>query len=160
MENLFGQGIIQNNSNLLFHQFHTTLFHFLPIPTFQRLVNPCNLATVLFYSHQLRVSFKTLLNPSYYYSLICAIVIPSTSAVKIKQPIIENRKQSTTALYISNMPFLPIKNVKAILAGDPIRIHLQYIYNVSWIDKRILELLVDSNHADQIKNRIGKHSDY
>ena len=58
------------------------------------------------------------------------------------------------------MPFLSIRNVKAILAGDPIRIQLQHIFNFSWIDKRILELLVDSNHADQIKNRIGKHSDY
>ena len=74
--------------------------------------------------------------------------------------MIRNRKSSTTALYISNMPFLTIKNVKAILARDPICIHLRHIYNLSWIDKRILELLVDSNHADRIKNRIGKNSDY
>ena len=50
--------------------------------------------------------------------------------------------------------------MKAILAGDPLRIQLRQIYNISWIDKRILELLVDSNHADRIKNRIGKHSEY
>ena len=79
--------------------------------------------------------------------------------VKMKQPI-TNRKTSITALYISNMPFLSIPNVKAILAGDPLRIQLRHIYNLSWIDKEILELLVDSNHADRIKNRIGKHSDY
>lgn len=58
------------------------------------------------------------------------------------------------------MPYMSIRNVKAILAGDPIRIHLGYIFNISWIDKRILELLVDSNHADRIKNRIGKNSEY
>ena len=43
--------------------------------------------------------------------------------VKMKQPI-TNRKTSITALYISNMPFLSIQNVKAILAEDPLRIQL------------------------------------
>lgn len=78
----------------------------------------------------------------------------------MKQQITQIGKTSTTALYISNMSFLSIRNVKAILARDTIRIQLRHIFNLSWIDKRILELLVDSNHADQIKNRIGKHSDY
>ena len=55
---------------------------------------------------------------------------------------------------------MSIRNIKAILAGDPIRIHLGYIFNLSWIDKQILELLVDSNHADRIRNRIGKNSEY
>ena len=86
--------------------------------------------------------------------------ISNPTVMNMKQQTIRNSKSSTTALYISNMPFLTIKNVKAILAGDPIRIHLRYIYNLSWIDKQILELLVDSNHADRIKNRIGKNSEY
>ena len=58
------------------------------------------------------------------------------------------------------MPFLSIRNVKTIMAGDPIRIQLRHIFNLSGIDKQILELLVDRNHADQIKNWIGKHCDY
>jgi len=66
----------------------------------------------------------------------------------------------TTALYISNMPFMTIKDVKTILAAAPINIQLRDIRNLSWIDKHLLEMLVDSNHADRIKNRVGKKSDY
>ena len=94
------------------------------------------------------------------YILIFNIDIPNPDVLEIKQFSIQNRKTTATALYISNMPFLSIQNVKAILAGDPLRIQLRHIYNISWIDKQILELLVNSNHSDRIKNRIGKHSDY
>ena len=58
------------------------------------------------------------------------------------------------------MTFTTIKNVKSILAAAPINLHLGYIRNLSWIDKQILEILVDSNHAPSIKNRIGKSSEY
>jgi len=66
----------------------------------------------------------------------------------------------TTALYVSNMTITTIKNVKNILVVVSINLHLGYIRNLSWIDKQILEILVDSNYAQSIKNRIGKNSEY
>jgi len=157
---LFNVGLIWPNWNLLFHQSPTRLSHFGLIKSLITQVNLCHLLIAGFYNHLRRVSHTTKPNLFYNYFLILQKDNPSTAGVKIKQQPIQYRKMSTTALYIGNMPFLSIQNVKTILAGDPLRIQLQHIYNLSWIDKQILELLVDSNHADRIKNRIGKHSDY
>lgn len=78
----------------------------------------------------------------------------------MKNRTVERQATLTTALYVSNMPYMPIKDVKDILAASPINIQKRDIRNLSWIDKQILEILVDSNHADRMKNRIGKNSDY
>jgi len=153
-------GLILPNGNLLFQQFPTRLSHFGLIKSLIKQVNLCYLLIAGFYNRLRRVSHTTKLTLFYNYFLILQKENPSPAGVRMKQQAIQYHKTSTTALYISYMPFLSIQNVKTILVGDPLRIQLWDIYNLSWIDKQILELLVDSNHADRIKNGIGKHSDY
>jgi hypothetical protein len=50
--------------------------------------------------------------------------------------------------------------VKHILGREPIGIQLRDIRNMSWIEKRILEILVDVNHAQRMRHRIGTYSNY
>jgi len=149
---LFNVGLIWPNWNLLFHQSPTRLCHFGLIKSLITQVNLCHLLIAAFYNRRRRVSHTIKPTLFYNYLLILQKDNPSPAGVKIKQRPIHYRKMSTTALYIPNMPFLSIQNVKTILAGDPLRIQLRHIYNLSWIDKQILEPLVDSNHANRIKN--------
>ncbi|KAG0128157.1 hypothetical protein HOY82DRAFT_541497 [Tuber indicum] len=69
-------------------------------------------------------------------------------------------KCRASAIYVTGMQHMPIGDVKKELAGPPINIQLRYLRNISWIEGRILELLVDSNHIEQTRNRILKHSKY
>ncbi|PUU78236.1 hypothetical protein B9Z19DRAFT_1065196 [Tuber borchii] len=75
-------------------------------------------------------------------------------------PQVHNRSIVTTALYVSGIPFMTIKDIKNILASAPINLQRRDICNLSWIDRRIVEILVNTTHAQKIKNRIGKYSEY
>lgn len=68
------------------------------------------------------------------------------------------RYTNSVAVYLERVPYLPISEVKVLLAAAPIRIQLRHIRNISWIDCRIVELLIDSNHFIQIQNRITGNS--
>ncbi|RPA91810.1 hypothetical protein L873DRAFT_1794652 [Choiromyces venosus 120613-1] len=74
--------------------------------------------------------------------------------------LVQKPKVTSTAVYITGMPYSPISQVKKVLGAAPIGIQLQHIRNISWIDGRILEVLVDPNHVDRMRNRIGKYSEY
>jgi len=67
---------------------------------------------------------------------------------------------NTTAIYVSGMPYTRYTEVKRILAAEPIGVQLRHIQNLSWIDKRILEILVDINHSEKMTNRITKYSQF
>ena len=67
---------------------------------------------------------------------------------------------NTTAIYVSGMPYTRYSEVKRILAAEPIGVQLRHIQNLSWIDKRIVEILVDINHAEKMRNRIIKYSPF
>jgi len=69
-------------------------------------------------------------------------------------------QQSLTPIYITGIPNLRICEVKNILAKAPISIQLRHIGNISWIDGKIVELLVDTNHIERMQNRIITHSGY
>jgi hypothetical protein len=66
----------------------------------------------------------------------------------------------STALYIRGVPFLPLRDVKCLLVQRPVCVQIRHIGNISWIDQTILELLVDSNHVHQMKNRISKNPNF
>jgi hypothetical protein len=70
------------------------------------------------------------------------------------------RHTHSTALYVEGIPHLPIREVKQLLAAAPVRIQLRHVRNVSWIDRRLVELLVDSNHLVKMQNRINNYSKY
>ncbi|KAG0122689.1 hypothetical protein HOY82DRAFT_544386 [Tuber indicum] len=70
------------------------------------------------------------------------------------------RKTTSTPIYVRGIPYLPIGDVKRLLARKPVNLQIRYIYNMSWIDHRILEILVDGNHLQQMKNRISKDTTY
>ncbi|KAG0122983.1 hypothetical protein HOY82DRAFT_619734 [Tuber indicum] len=72
------------------------------------------------------------------------------------------RKRSTTStpLYLEGIPHVPIAEVKELLKAGPIRIQLRHIRNISWIDRHIVELLVDTNHLVHIRIRLENHSKY
>jgi hypothetical protein len=65
-----------------------------------------------------------------------------------------------TAIYVSGIPHMGYADLKQILGGSPIGIQLRHIGNLCWIEKRILEILVDVNNAQRMRKRIGKYSDY
>ncbi|KAG0123336.1 hypothetical protein HOY82DRAFT_544251 [Tuber indicum] len=67
---------------------------------------------------------------------------------------------ATLARMPKGIPYVPISEVKGLLAASPTRIQLRHIRNISWIDFRMVELLVDSNHSTHISNRISNHSEY
>jgi hypothetical protein len=50
--------------------------------------------------------------------------------------------------------------LKQILRAAPIGIQLRHIRNMSWIEKRIIEILVDVRHVQAMRNRISLYSDY
>ncbi|PUU76249.1 hypothetical protein B9Z19DRAFT_1066766 [Tuber borchii] len=83
-----------------------------------------------------------------------------SSKVEPILPQVHNRSIVTTALYVSGIPFMSIKDIKNILASAPINLQRRDICNLSWIDRRIVEILVNTTHAQKIKNRIGKYSEY
>lgn len=66
----------------------------------------------------------------------------------------------STAIYIRGIPYVPISEVKRLLAQRPVCIQLRYVRNVSWIDRTLVELLVDKNHVEQMKNRISKNHNF
>ncbi|KAG0127732.1 hypothetical protein HOY82DRAFT_541774 [Tuber indicum] len=70
------------------------------------------------------------------------------------------RVTTSTSLYLEGIPHIPIVEVKELLKAAPIRIQLRHIRNISWIDRRIVELLVDTNHLLHIRNRLENHSKY
>ncbi|KAG0122599.1 hypothetical protein HOY82DRAFT_619847 [Tuber indicum] len=76
---------------------------------------------------------------------------------KRRRPI---RKTHSTPLYVEGIPYVPISEVKGLLAASPTRIQLRHIRNISWVNFRLVELLVDSNHSTHITNRISQHSEY
>jgi len=55
---------------------------------------------------------------------------------------------------------MTIKEVKAILTASPIGIQSRHMQNISWIEQRMLEILVDRNHVERVKNRITNFSNY
>ncbi|KAG0121980.1 hypothetical protein HOY82DRAFT_544416, partial [Tuber indicum] len=67
---------------------------------------------------------------------------------------------ASTAIYIRGIPYLPIHDVKHMLAQRPVCIQIRHIRNISWIDRTMVELLVDENHVKQMRNRISKNPDY
>ncbi|RPB00239.1 hypothetical protein L873DRAFT_1789164 [Choiromyces venosus 120613-1] len=75
-------------------------------------------------------------------------------------PISKSLGTSKDKIYITGMPYSPISQVKKVLGAAPISIQLRHIRNISWIDGYILEILVDPNHVDRMKNRISKYSEY
>ncbi|KAG0123151.1 hypothetical protein HOY82DRAFT_544347 [Tuber indicum] len=76
------------------------------------------------------------------------------------KPSRKTRIMTSTALYLEGIPHLPIVKVKELLKATPIRIQLRHIRNISWIDRRVIELLVDTNHSVHIRNRLEIHSKY
>ena len=67
---------------------------------------------------------------------------------------------SSTAIYLAGVPPQPLGDIKRELCKKPISLQARHIRNASWIDGRILELLVDSNHVQTMKNRIVNYSQY
>ncbi|KAG0125029.1 hypothetical protein HOY82DRAFT_543443 [Tuber indicum] len=70
------------------------------------------------------------------------------------------RVSSVSALYVLGMPHIPIREVKRVLSQRPVSIQLRHVYYYSWIDGRVLEMLVDNKHVQKICNRITHHSTY
>ncbi|KAG0122327.1 hypothetical protein HOY82DRAFT_544404 [Tuber indicum] len=70
------------------------------------------------------------------------------------------RIMPSTTLYLEGILYIPIVKVKEVLKATTIRIHLHHIQNISWIDGRVIELLVDTNHSVHIRNRLENHSKY
>lgn len=66
----------------------------------------------------------------------------------------------STALYLAGVPYQPLGETKRALSKKPICLQARHIRNASWIDGKILELLVDANHAQSMRNRITKYSSY
>jgi len=64
------------------------------------------------------------------------------------------------AIYMAGISFMTIKKVKAILTASPIGIQSRHMQNISWIEQRMLEILVDRNHVERVKNRITNFSNY
>jgi len=77
----------------------------------------------------------------------------------LKRPATRS-KSGSTAIYIRGIPYLPIHDVKRLLAQRPVSIQLRHVQNMSWINRMILEILVDRNHAELMKNSISKDQDY
>ncbi|KAG0126843.1 hypothetical protein HOY82DRAFT_542389 [Tuber indicum] len=77
-----------------------------------------------------------------------------------RKPLRKKRLTTSTPLYLEGIPHIPIGEVKELLKAGPIRIQLRHIQNISWIDRRIVELLVDTNHLVHIRNRLENHSKY
>jgi len=92
--------------------------------------------------------------------LISSADSTDTSSQQQNTPKSPSRATRTTAIYITGMPFMTVKKVKDILGTAPINIQLRNIGNISWIDQRIVELLVDIHHAERIKNRLQQYSEY
>jgi len=67
---------------------------------------------------------------------------------------------NTTAIYVSGMPYTHYAEVKRILVAEPMSVQLRHIQNLSWIDKRILEIVVDINHVEKMRNTITKYSQF
>jgi len=63
-------------------------------------------------------------------------------------------------LYISGIPFTTIKRVKDILGNPAIGIQLRDIGNICWIEQRVIELLVDVQHVERMKNHINQNSKF
>jgi hypothetical protein len=78
----------------------------------------------------------------------------------VSEPKQCNYRHLPVAIYLVGISFMTIKEVKAILAAAPIAIQLRHVKNMSWIEQRILEILVDRNHVESMKNRIRNYSDY
>ncbi|KAG0127686.1 hypothetical protein HOY82DRAFT_541847 [Tuber indicum] len=76
------------------------------------------------------------------------------------KPSRKTRIMTSTSLYLEGIPHLPIVKVKELLKATPIRIQLRHIRNISWIDRLVIELLVDTNHSVHIRNRLENHSKY
>lgn len=55
---------------------------------------------------------------------------------------------------------MTIKKVKDILGSAPISIQLRDIGNICWIGQRIVEILVDVQHVERMKNHIINFSEY
>ncbi|PWW71676.1 hypothetical protein C7212DRAFT_348828 [Tuber magnatum] len=108
-------------------------------------------AVLLQASPQVPVRAQEITIPTYSSVVTSAnIGNPDISHVPIRKKRSKYNSQhstTTTALYVSGMTHIPLKQ-------------LRFIHNLSWIDQRILEILVDTNHAERIKNRIGKYSGY
>ena len=66
----------------------------------------------------------------------------------------------STAIYIRGIPYMPISQVKRLLSQRPVCIQIHYIRNISWLDRTMVELLVNQNHAVQMKNRISRNQDF
>jgi len=64
------------------------------------------------------------------------------------------------AIYVAGRSFMTIKEVKAILTASPIGIQSRHMQNISRIEQRMLEILVDRNHVERVKNRITNFSNY
>ncbi|KAG0127684.1 hypothetical protein HOY82DRAFT_541845 [Tuber indicum] len=77
-----------------------------------------------------------------------------------RKPLEKKRVTTSTPLYLEGIPHIPIAEVKELLKAGPIRIQLRHIRNISWIDRHIVELLVDTNHLVHIRNRLDNHSKY
>jgi len=71
-----------------------------------------------------------------------------------------HRISQSSALYLAGVPHQPLGDIKRTLSQKPISLQARHIRNASWIDGRILELLIDSNHAQSMRNRITKYSSY
>ena len=66
----------------------------------------------------------------------------------------------STVIYLAGVPPQPLGDIKRQLSSKPISVQARHIRNASWIDGRILELLVDSNHVQSMKNRIMNYSPF
>ncbi|KAG0134077.1 hypothetical protein HOY82DRAFT_537661 [Tuber indicum] len=119
----------------------------------------------LTYSSVLRQGICSL---SAHYKQVNLIPIPDKGDINITEEGGQHRtksfqrKRSTTStpLYLEGIPHIPIVEIKELLKAAPIRIQLRHIRNISWIDRRIVELLVDTNHLLHIRNRLENHSKY
>ncbi|PUU76252.1 hypothetical protein B9Z19DRAFT_1129965 [Tuber borchii] len=72
----------------------------------------------------------------------------------------DSQNSASTPLYLAGVPKQAINIIKQELHSKPISVQGRHIRNMSWIDRQILELLDDSNHAESMKNRIVKYSNY
>ncbi|KAG0127039.1 hypothetical protein HOY82DRAFT_542194 [Tuber indicum] len=77
-----------------------------------------------------------------------------------RNPLRKQRVSTSTPLYLEGIPHIPIVEVKELLKAGPIRIQLRHMRNISWIDRCIVELLVDTNHFVHIRNRLENYSKY
>ncbi|KAG0125028.1 hypothetical protein HOY82DRAFT_617257 [Tuber indicum] len=69
-------------------------------------------------------------------------------------------RSASAAIYVSGVPFLPIREVKRLLARKPVGIQIRNVRIISWIERSILEILVDQNHVTHMKNRINKQAEF